>query len=285
MRYLDAHNHLQDERFEGRQEVLIAECRAAGVVRMVVNGACAEDWPAVVGLARRHPDLIRPSLGWHPWYLHERGEDWEREFEEWLDRESDAAVGEIGLDRWILEQPAAIRARHAPGLAGIEPTALEEQERAFRLQWRAAVERGRAVTVHCLRAWGRLVEVLRSEKLPQRGFLLHSYGGPVELVPVLAGLGAYFGFPGYFLHAGKERQRMAFRQVPPDRLLVETDAPDQIPPNGFIRHPLKETGVGRGVNHPANLGTIQAGLAGVLGMGEEELAERMEENFGRLFGR
>ena len=53
----DAHNHLQDARFGGRQETLMAECRAAGVRRMVVNGATEADWPDVAALARAHPRL------------------------------------------------------------------------------------------------------------------------------------------------------------------------------------------------------------------------------------
>jgi len=285
MRYLDAHNHLQDDRFGGRQEVLIEECRAVGVVRMMVNGSCAEDWPAVLNLARKHPGLIRPSLGWHPWYLHEREEGWERELEAALDHEPDAGVGEIGMDRWILEQPPAIRARYAPGLAGVEPAGLEEQERVFRHQLRLAARRDRPVTVHGLRVWGRMVEVLGSEPLPRCGFLLHSYGGPVELVPVLARLGAYFGFPGYFLHERKQRQREVFRAVPVDRLLVETDAPDQVPPADCITHPLMGTDGERPLNHPANLATIQTGLARWLGVDEGELAERLEENFERWAGR
>jgi hypothetical protein len=127
MRCYDAHNHLQDERLGSAQEVIVQECVRAGVAGMVVNGACAGDWPDVEALARRHPSVVIPSLGWHPWYLHEQEAGWEAEFERWLDRVPGAAVGEIGLDRWILDQPAALRARYAPALAAIEPTPMARQ--------------------------------------------------------------------------------------------------------------------------------------------------------------
>ncbi|NJM56114.1 MAG: TatD family deoxyribonuclease, partial [Verrucomicrobiae bacterium] len=100
-------------------------------------------------------------------------------------------------------------------------------------------------------------------------------------------------FPGYFLHERKARQRETFRDVPPDRLLIETDAPDQLPPEetrsaecGTRRkfHPLTDAATGRAINHPANLGLVYEGLAEFLGEPTETLAVRVEENFQRLFG-
>ena len=57
MNFCDAHNHLQDERFAGRQSELLATARAAGVTRMVVNGSCEADWPDIAALAQEFPDL------------------------------------------------------------------------------------------------------------------------------------------------------------------------------------------------------------------------------------
>ncbi|MFM2082943.1 MAG: hypothetical protein RL380_1634, partial [Verrucomicrobiota bacterium] len=98
MKFYDAHNHLQDERFGDRQTELLAECARAGVARMVVNGAGERDWPQVLALARAHP-LVLPSFGYHPWYLHARTTDWLENLARFLD-ETPSAVGEIGLDRW-----------------------------------------------------------------------------------------------------------------------------------------------------------------------------------------
>jgi len=95
--FYDAHNHLQDDRFAGRQGELLAACDAAGVRRMVVNGACEADWPQVLALARENK-IVLPSFGYHPWYLGERTPDWQSSLEKFLD-EVPSAVGEIGLDR------------------------------------------------------------------------------------------------------------------------------------------------------------------------------------------
>ena len=73
MHLYDAHNHLQAERFAGRQAELLAECPE--VQRMVVNGCCEDDWASVAALAEAHPQVL-PSFGYHPWFIHERTPNW-----------------------------------------------------------------------------------------------------------------------------------------------------------------------------------------------------------------
>lgn len=298
MRLFDAHNHLQDERFGGRQDALLAACREDGVVRMVVNGSCEADWEAVAELARRHPETVIPAFGLHPWYVHERTPNWKEGLNRWLDEVPGAVVGEIGLDRWILECPPRTRAGIAPELVGLRAAPLVEQEAVFGEQMRIAAERNLPASVHCLQAWGVLSDRLRAGPRPACGFLLHSYGGPVEMVTSLAGLGAYFGFPGYFLHERKARQRETFLAIPEERLLVETDAPDQrLPPveemarvlgveggGGWGTDHTLASGEGRPLNHPANLRRVYLGLAKIRGLPPTALVEQVELNFARLFG-
>ena len=262
MNFYDAHNHLQDGRFGGRQNELLAACKKIGVARMVVNGTCESDWPHVLQLARENK-IVLPSFGCHPWHLDKRTPDWLQNLGKYLDA-IPGAVGEIGLDRW------------KPGLnyAG--------QEEIFLAQLRLAAERNLPVSIHCLQAWGRLLELLQKNPRPVRGLVLHSFGGAVEMIPALAKLGAYFSFPGYFLHERKLRQREIFRQVPPDRLLIETDAPDQLLPSEKRLFPLTTTD-GKALNHPANLATVYQGLAEFLGEPMDSLTRRVEESFSRLF--
>ena len=298
LRLCDAHNHLQDERFGGRQTELLAVCESEGVVRMVVNGSCETDWPQVLALAKQFPltrpsatlsptdgerDGVRgrpdsdqihesrtfpqvlPSFGYHPWYIHERTSDWLKNLTRCLD-EIPSAVGEIGLDRW------------KPGLA------YEGQEEVFLAQLRLAAERNLPVSIHCLQAWGRMLDLLKAGPRPARGFLLHSYGGPKEMVNAFADLGAYFSLPGYYAHERKERQRETFRHVPAERLLIETDAPDQSLPDSRNRFPLADAATGKALNHPANLRAVYEFAAELFGEPIESLAARLEENFQRLFG-
>ena len=248
---------------------------------MVVNGSGESDWPAVAALAGRHPDLL-PAFGCHPWFLRERTADWKGSLAHWLDRLPASSVGEIGLDRWMLENPERWRA-HLGREAG-DPPSMDEQEEAFVIQWRMAAERNRPASLHCLKAFGPLLALLEATPRPARGFLLHSYGGPAEMVPAFARLGAYFSVPGYFMHPRKARQREVFRIVPADRLLIETDAPDQLPPASGIRHALTDPRTGLPLNHPANLPATGESMAQFLGVSAAELAVRTSANFERLFG-
>lgn len=283
MSYYDAHNHLQDSRFSGRQAELLQKTESVGIAKMVVNGSCAADWPQVVDCLKLSPSVI-PSFGWHPWYLHDLDSQGMNRLEQMLTEFPAAAVGEIGLDRWIIEQPPVIRARYQRDFLTQEPPSLLQQTHAFVAQWRMAVRLRRPITVHCLNAWGPLLEVLRTEDRAPCGFLLHSYGGSAELVPELADRGAYFSFPGYFALDRKLRQREVFRKIPSHRLLVETDAPDQRPPDTLIRYPLV-TGNDPtcSLNHPANLPAIYEYLAQWLETDLSELKSQVEENFLRLF--
>ena len=262
--FYDAHNHLQDERFGGRQAELLAACRSVGVTRMVVNGSCEADWPAVLALAKQFPEVI-PSFGYHPWYVGERTADWLKTLSHFLDQ-APCAVGEIGLDRWKPDLPYV------------------GQEEVFITQLRVAAERNLPASIHCLQTWGRMLEILQTEPRPARGFLLHSYGGPREMVKPFADLGAYFSLPGYYAHDRKLRQRETFKHVPPERLLIETDAPDQCLPDARIRFPLHDPATGKALNHPANLGAVYEFAAELLGEPVESLAVRVKENFVRLFG-
>jgi TatD DNase family protein len=264
LRLYDAHNHLQDDRLAACRETVLASVQRENVVKMVVNGSCEEDWPAVLELARQYPQVI-PSFGYHPWYVKERSPNWQQMLLRHLDAVP-SAVGEVGLDRWVKDYD------------------LEMQQEVFVWQLRLAAERNLPLSIHCLQAWGPLLDILRAEPRPACGFLLHSYGGSAELVAPLTELGAYFSLSGYFAHERKTRQRETFRQVPSDRLLIETDAPDQLLPPERAEYPLTDAASGKPINHPANLVAVYRFASELRNEPLETLARTVEENFRRLFG-
>jgi TatD DNase family protein len=104
------------------------------------------------------------------------------------------------------------------------------------------------------------------------------------MIPALVRLGAYFSLPGYFAHERKSRQRATFKSVPLERLLIETDAPDQSLPDERVRHRLPPGPDGKPVNHPANIGAVYAFGSELLGVALPELADIVEANFKRVFG-
>lgn len=255
-RWFDAHNHLQDPRL-GPPAPIIAAMKQAGIVHCVVNATRESDWHAVARLAADDPDFISPAFGIHPWHARTATAGWQDRLREILIDHPAASIGECGLDRWVDE----------PDI-GIQPPVFLDQLTIAR-------ELDRPITIHCLKAWGPLFEAF-AESPPPRRFLMHSYNGSIETARRLADMGAYFSFSGHFLHPRKEAVREMFRQLPHDRILLETDAPDMLPPEESITHPLPGK-----CNHPANLPAIGSGLAEILGV--PDCAELTRRNAGVCF--
>ena len=155
---------------------------------------------------------------------------------------------------------------------------MEIQVPVFIAQLRIASDLGRPLTIHTLKAWEELFSAFAEVPPPPR-FLMHSFNGSIEIARRLAKLGAYFSFSGHFLHSRKAVLLEVFRQLPRERLLLESDAPDMLPPEEIITHPLPDHR-----NHPANLPAIGNALAKALGMPGDALAELTCGNFERCFG-
>lgn len=248
---------------------------------MVVNGTHPDDWPGVAALAERHA-FVRPAYGVHPWDAGApRPAGWLDRLNAHLGANPRATVGEIGLDRWILDSARP----DDPRLAGLRRAPIKEQIETFLPQLQLAAQHDRAATIHCLQAYDELLPLLRAHFRPARGFLLHAYGGPAALVPELVKLGAYFSFNPAFLDPKKNRARETFKIVPLHRLLCETDAPAMIPPQSWRTHKLPPASDGTPLNHPGNVEAAYTGLAALRGEDLKELTGQISENFACLFGR
>jgi TatD DNase family protein len=282
----DAHQHFQFEALTPYRAVIDADLRAIGLKRAVVNGTGEEEWPVVAALARQY-DWILPSYGVHPWDSGNRSPNWQTALRAQLEADPTAGVGEIGLDRWIIE---GIRPGD-PRIAGLRVAPLDEQTEVFSWQLALATELDRAASIHCVQAFGALLDVLGKTRLPDRGFLLHCYSGPAEMVGPFAALGAYFSFNGSFLgrlpgektRSGKKDFPPTYTLIPADRLLVETDAPATPLPLSREKFSLPVPAGGERPNHPANLLAAYQALAEIRGEPIEKLAAQVERNFQRLF--
>lgn len=254
----DSHNHLQNTRFGKPVGDLIAEMKAVGVSGCVVNATRESDWEAVRGIAREFPDFVRPAYGVHPWFADTVEEGWEERLRNLLREDARASVGEIGVDGWV------------------SSPSLEVQREVFAKQVAIAVELDRVMTVHCLKAWDELFRLMDTAEAWPEKFLMHSFGGSIEVAERLLKRGAWFSFSGYFLHSRKRKVLEVFKRLPMERTLLETDAPEMAPPQEFIKFPLDGEW-----NHPANLGAIAAAFENELGAGT---LERVIENSSRFWG-
>jgi len=256
---IDAHCHLQDPRLGERIPEILAGAAAEGIITFAVNGASEADWESVARLAREFPRLVIPFFGLHPWFVRDRSRDWKSKLAAYLDEFTGAGVGEIGLDRWIRDH------------------CIEEQKPVFLAQWELAMEKRRPIAVHCLQAWGPLVECLENQ--PAHRWLLHSYSGSVEMVPGFVRKGAYFSLSGYFFREEKAGKRDVFLAIPLERWLIETDAPDMALPSTLDRY------AGSPFNHPFNLGVIYRQAARLAGIPDsEKFAVQISANFRRFYG-
>lgn len=263
MGLVDSHLHLQDLGAGVDVSKVISEAAAAGVTALVCNGTAEDDWLTVLEYAQNY-QMVVPCLGLHPWFAAERSENWLSTLDE-LVKINICGVGETGLDRLI------------------ENIDISAQEECFRLQLELARKYNRPVMLHCIRAWGRLVDVLRSEAAIPSGMLFHAYGGSADLVKEFADMGAYFSFSGKTLSQSFEKARKAVAAVPMDRLLIETDAPAMLPPERF-RGASVLSEEGKELNHPANLPAILDGIAELLGQSPDKLQRTLWENARRFFG-
>lgn len=254
---IDTHCHLDRPGFEPDREAVLARARAAGVTELVVPAVGPDGWAALAAWARARPGVWF-GLGIHPQLLPELDpRDDERhlaELEAALGRGGAVGVGECGLD----------------GPSAAEGAPMERQVRVLREHLRLARRFGLPVILHCLKAQEPLLALLAEEPLPEGG-VLHSFSGSADQVKAFQRFGLHFSFAGPITYERARRPLEALRAVPEDRLVLETDAPDQTPrPH-------------RGRNEPAFIREIAAAAAAALGLTVEELDRRTTANARALF--
>ncbi|HAH32720.1 MAG TPA: hypothetical protein DCL44_10450 [Elusimicrobia bacterium] len=202
VKFFDAHNHLQDYPGPAETEEALREADAEGVEFMLCSSASPSDWQKVLALAAAHKNIV-PCFGLHPWFVRRSAPDWLQNLEEFL-RRAPACVGEIGLD-------------------GEKETDTTLQEEVFTAQLKLAKKLRRPACVHCVNSWGRILEIIKKEN--PGTFMLHSYGGPAEMIEEFSSLGAYFSFSGAVMDAKRKKLREALLAAPSERLLFESESP------------------------------------------------------------
>ncbi len=274
----DAHQHFHFDQLTPHRAAIAADLASIGLKTAVVNGTNEEEWPVVAGLADGYTWIL-PSYGIHPWDSGNRSTQWLVALRQQLLADPRAGVGEVGLDRWIIDGVKP----DDPRIAGMRVAPIEEQGEVFAAQLSLAAELNRAVSIHCVQAWGKLLEILQATSRPSRGFLLHGYAGPAEMLADFTALGAYYSFNIQLVEPKHAARLENFRHIPADRLLVETDAPTKAPVGKANRFPLPAAADGSEVNNPANVIVAYEALATLRGLTTDALAMQVEQNFTKLF--
>ncbi|QNH05085.1 TatD family hydrolase [Pseudomonas sp. B11D7D] len=252
---IDSHCHL--DRLDlaahgGSLDAALDAARAAGVGHFLCIGVSADNAATVKGLAERYDD-VDCSVGVHPLDLEPGAEpalDW---LLGELAHPKVVAIGETGLDYYYEPESAAL------------------QQASFRLHLEAARITGKPVIVHTREARADTLALLREAALPQAG-VLHCFTEDWEMAKAALDIGFYISLSGIVTFRNAEALREVARQVPVDRLLVETDSPYLAP----VPHRGKP-------NLPQYVREVAEYLAALRGVSYETLAEQTSNNFKRLF--
>lgn len=228
---------------------MIRRAKAVGIEHLVCCGTEPADWTRVLTLAKRHAQVI-PMIGLHPWRAAAAPSGWLVLLKQ-LARQHRVGIGECGLDFAIPGDRAA-------------------QEETLRQHLRLARELNRPVALHCVKAWERFVVVLQEEGLPDAGGLVHSYSGSAEMAVILQDLGLHLSFAGTVARPGNRKAPLTLPLVRPERLLLESDAPDQA--LGAV-----------GLNEPARINRVVQAVARFREESEARVMELAFANGVRLF--
>ena len=247
---LDCHAHIADAAFDPDRADVIARARRSGIDGIVAVGETLEQARRNLDLADRHPELL-PAAGLYPTVLDSEQLD---ALELWIRTHRDRlhAIGEVGLDRWKVQDPAD----------------RDLQTELFRRQIRLAIELELPLNVHSRSTGGPAIELLL--ELGARSVQMHAFGGRHATAAPAVEAGYFFSAPARV--ADEPQKRKLFRRLPLSCLLLETDSP-VMPPERGTR------------NEPANARRALEGLAELKQLPVEAIAEAVVENQRRLYPR
>ncbi len=259
MPFIDSHCHIDGLEFDADREEVIARARAAGVSMMLNVGTGdphSGAFERAVELADKHSDVYA-AIGVHP-HDAKLFDDAAADRLLNLIRHSRHVIawGEIGLDYHYDHSPR------------------DTQREVFKRQLRLAREQNLPVVIHSREADDDTIAILTEELTGyQRAGVLHCFGGSLKMAQAAIELGFFISFAGNLTFKKAEDLREAARQLPLDRLLIETDCP-YLSPVPF-----------RGKrNEPARVVETARSLASLHGKELEEIGLITSENFARLFG-
>lgn len=237
---VDTHCHLDLPPLIDQLDQLLAEARAVGVFRWIVPAVHPDGWQRIAELSVQHPAL-RPAYGIHP--LHA------------------ATATAVQLQQLSGLAPTAV----AIGEIGLDASYgnLDKQEALFREQLKIARFHGLPVLIHCRKAIGRTLTILREERADQIGGIMHAFSGSLESAHECIKLGFVISLSATLTRSNAVRPPLLAAQLPLNQLVLETDAPD-LPPSGH-----------QGCfNRPAWLHETAHKLAAIKGMTTTEIAKQ-----------
>ena len=254
MMLVDSHCHLDFPDFAEERDAIVQRALDAGVGRMVTISTRVRRFDAVKAVAEAYPEVYC-SVGTHPLSAAEEPDITTEEIVALTGHPKVVAIGEAGLDYFYDKAPRG------------------QQAEVFRRHIAAARQTGLPLVIHARDADTDMESILREEA--GKGdfpFILHCFSSGRALAEAGIELGGYVSFSGILTFKKSDELRAIARDLPPERLLVETDAP--------YLAPMPYRGKR---NEPAYVVHTAFVLAQVLGRSIEDTAALTTDNFFRLF--
>lgn len=251
----DSHCHLDRidlKPYNGDLNAALDAARERGIRQFLCIGVSLENRETVVDIARQYPDVYA-SVGVHPCDV-ESGTATVEQLVEWGGAPEVIGLGETGLDYHYAEQTK------------------ELQQESFALHLKAGAQAGLPIIVHTREAREDTLALIREHGSTEHAGVLHCFTETWDMASQALDLGYYISLSGIVTFNSAKALREVAKQIPLDRLLVETDSPYLAP----VPHRGKS-------NEPQYVREVAEFVADLRGMPVEKLAEQTTENFHRLF--
>lgn len=217
--WVDTHSHVNFKAFEADWREVVERAMAVGVEKIMVVGADFDSSKRAVELAQEHP-VLYAAVGIHPHHSQQIADGkWQIENIRKLAKQPRVvAIGEIGLD-YHLYKNSKYEIRNTKQ----EWEEIKKiQKELFEMQLQVAQELDKPVIIHSREAGEEVLEIARGA----RG-VFHCFGGSKKYLKKILAAGWYVGFTGQITYVPD--RAMVAREVPPERLLLETDCPYMAP--------------------------------------------------------
>jgi len=205
----DSHAHYDDEAFNKDRDEVIEELKENEIIGVLNCGASLEGARDSVKLSDKY-DFFYAAVGIHPEFADVVNDEIIEELRNLSKNPKVKAIGEIGLDYHYEENPPR-----------------EVQKDAFLRQMKLAEELGFPVVIHNREAHGDTLEILK--QFPKVRGVIHCFSGSLEMARECIKLGYYIGFTGVVTFKNSRKTAEVAREIPLDRILLETDCPYMAP--------------------------------------------------------
>jgi len=249
----DTHVHLNDDQFDDDLEEVIERARLNGVERVVVVGFDEKTIKRAMELIDTY-DFMYAAIGWHPVDAIDLTDSYLDWIEELTAHPKVVAIGEIGLDYHWDKSPKDV------------------QQAVFRRQIQLAKKLDLPIIIHNREATEDVVTILEEEGAAEVGGIMHCFSGSPETAKRCLDMNFYISLGGPVTFKNAVKPKEVAKEVPLDRLLIETDCPYLAP------HPYRGKR-----NEPSYVKLVAEQIADLKGISFDEVARATTENANRLF--